>query len=459
MDSAENRRQALVAALLGQIQGHLKSGEADLVRIAGEIYRYHAEVVGGFRVLEFDDVAVLEQAIHERRQRQNAAEENRTRVGGLVPHVIPTKLGRPAKPKVLDTCDGDRTLTRRRRVIPEDERKARGAALYERRRRQKRSSIHADIAGFYPYGEQVVLGVIALQHIAHGICSLTVKQIARRARVCTRLVQRALKRAKDLGHLAIQGRSRLSSVVTIRCPIWLDWFNKPWLKSERKMKQNQLDKDPPMGERAFANDLNPGCYEVLDESEPDDEALEATEKAQEAAPPVSAPVTATSYGHGPTAQPVPARAPKPGHPAQPAAGGIDAELQAALAKVLATTAERGEETAPEPDTSALKPKLTPRAYAHLKRFWGAWRYITELDPKTFPRVFESRFVVGGADPWIDKEVINWLRENCSAQGVDHSFTHYRDTSTSPRRVFLGFATSAAQMMFDMVWHGEQVHRA
>jgi hypothetical protein len=137
-------------------------------------------------------------------------------------------------------------------VIPKPERPS--ASIYPPRRAQispdRRKSIerrrHLAASGPMPpalaarftVSELAVLRVVADEVAAHGVCGLTLGEIAARAGTCRSVAQRALRAAAKAGMVVVEerrrpGRPNLPNVVRIISREWLAWLAKAPRRSER----------------------------------------------------------------------------------------------------------------------------------------------------------------------------------------------------------------------------------
>jgi hypothetical protein len=76
-----------------------------------------------------------------------------------------------------------------------------------------------------------VLTVVAREVKHHGLCDLSVGQIAAEAGVCIRTVQNAIAEAVRVGHVTREersqrGRKNLTNIVCIVSAEWLSWIKR-----------------------------------------------------------------------------------------------------------------------------------------------------------------------------------------------------------------------------------------
>lgn len=91
----------------------------------------------------------------------------------------------------------------------------------------------------YTEGERAVLTVIAGEVKHHGLCDLALDRIAAVAGVSRTTVQNAIREARALGHLSVEGRPRkgqknLTNLVRIVSAEWMSWL-KRWPSPARQI--------------------------------------------------------------------------------------------------------------------------------------------------------------------------------------------------------------------------------
>jgi hypothetical protein len=107
---------------------------------------------------------------------------------------------------------------------------------HEKRRNRRRmlggsSALPDNLRPHYTEGERAVLCIVAGEVKRHGICDLTIGEIADRAGVCRTTVQNTLHEARRLYHLNITerpqyGRNSLTNIVRITSAEWLNWIRR-----------------------------------------------------------------------------------------------------------------------------------------------------------------------------------------------------------------------------------------
>jgi hypothetical protein len=102
-----------------------------------------------------------------------------------------------------------------------------------KRRRQMAASgaMPASLAAEFTQGEDAALCIVADECRVRGFCDLSNDAIAARAGGHRTTVQRALRKARELGLIIVQNRGRhgqrnLTNVVRIIAPEWLAWLRK-----------------------------------------------------------------------------------------------------------------------------------------------------------------------------------------------------------------------------------------
>src|SRR6202043_527894 len=93
------------------------------------------------------------------------------------------------------------------------------------------SALPDNLRHYYTEGQRSVLCVIAGEIKRHGVCDLSIEEIAARAGVCRTTVQTTQHEARRLGHLTIIERPRrgcksLTNLVRISSPEWLTWLRR-----------------------------------------------------------------------------------------------------------------------------------------------------------------------------------------------------------------------------------------
>jgi hypothetical protein len=93
------------------------------------------------------------------------------------------------------------------------------------------SSLPPQLRAAYTECERAVLTIIAREVKRHGICDLSVGQIAAEAGVCVRTVQNAVAEAYRQGHIwreerEQKGRKNLTNILRIKSDEWLAWINR-----------------------------------------------------------------------------------------------------------------------------------------------------------------------------------------------------------------------------------------
>ncbi|WP_053080543.1 hypothetical protein [Methylobacterium variabile] len=105
----------------------------------------------------------------------------------------------------------------------------RPAAKLRRRRVAYSGSIPPGLAERFTVGEIAALGIVADEIAAKGRCDRSVAEIAQRAGVCTRLVQRAIKEARLQGLISVderkqRGAKHLTNVIRVLSREWAAWL-------------------------------------------------------------------------------------------------------------------------------------------------------------------------------------------------------------------------------------------
>jgi hypothetical protein len=105
----------------------------------------------------------------------------------------------------------------------------RPAAKLRRRRVAYSSPIPPGLAERFTVGEIAALGIVADEIAAKGRCDRSVAEIAQRAGVCARLVQRAIKEARLQGLLSVDerkqpGAKHLTNVIRVLSREWAAWL-------------------------------------------------------------------------------------------------------------------------------------------------------------------------------------------------------------------------------------------
>lgn len=115
----------------------------------------------------------------------------------------------------------------RRRVPVAD----RAAARQQRRLIARSGPMPPRLAARFTEGELAALGVVGDEIAARGHCRLSVAEIAKRAGVCVRLVQKAVRLAELDGLISVERRERkgdrhLTNVVRVLSREWAAWLAK-----------------------------------------------------------------------------------------------------------------------------------------------------------------------------------------------------------------------------------------
>jgi hypothetical protein len=105
----------------------------------------------------------------------------------------------------------------------------RPAAELRRRRVAYSGPIPPGLAERFTVGEIAALGIVADEIAAKGRCDRSVAEIAQRAGVCCRLVQRAIKEARLQGLLSVderkqRGDKHLTNVIRVLSREWAAWL-------------------------------------------------------------------------------------------------------------------------------------------------------------------------------------------------------------------------------------------
>ncbi len=165
----------------------------------------------GDGTLTDDQVGELSEAIAERQ-----------RAGRTSPAAAP--LPAPAVPLAAVMERGSIFPPRARPRISD-----RPAAKLQRRRVAYSGPIPPGLAERFTLGEIAALGVVADEIAAKGRCDRSVAEIAQRAGVCIRLVQRAIKEARLQGLLSVderkqRGAKHLTNVIRVLSREWAAWL-------------------------------------------------------------------------------------------------------------------------------------------------------------------------------------------------------------------------------------------
>lgn len=107
----------------------------------------------------------------------------------------------------------------------------RARSIARRRRLAASGPLPPKLAAGFTTGEQAVLRIVADEVQRHGVCDLSIAEIAARAGVCRTLVQHTLRIAACEFLIHIQERRRpgqrnLTNVVTIVAREWRAWFER-----------------------------------------------------------------------------------------------------------------------------------------------------------------------------------------------------------------------------------------
>jgi hypothetical protein len=105
----------------------------------------------------------------------------------------------------------------------------RPSAKLRRRRVAYSGPIPPGLAELFTVGEIAVLGIVADEIAAKGRCDRSVAEIAQRAGVCCRLVQRAIKEARLQGLISVDerkqhGAKHLTNVIRVLSREWAAWL-------------------------------------------------------------------------------------------------------------------------------------------------------------------------------------------------------------------------------------------
>lgn len=105
----------------------------------------------------------------------------------------------------------------------------RPAARLRRRRVAYSGPIPPGLAERFTVGEIAALGIVADEIAAKGRCDRSVAEIAQRAGVCCRLVQRAIKEARLQGLISVderkqRGAKHLTNVIRVLSREWAAWL-------------------------------------------------------------------------------------------------------------------------------------------------------------------------------------------------------------------------------------------
>jgi hypothetical protein len=107
----------------------------------------------------------------------------------------------------------------------------RAASVARKRKLGGSSGMPDTIRHHYTEGERAVLTVIAGEVKHHGLCDLALDRIAAVAGVSRTTAQNAIREARALGHLSVEGRPRkgqknLTNLVRIVSVEWMNWLKR-----------------------------------------------------------------------------------------------------------------------------------------------------------------------------------------------------------------------------------------
>jgi hypothetical protein len=141
-----------------------------------------------------------------------------------IPSLAPVATRRQA---AVYRHEGQTLFARARAQRPPD----RAAAITRRRRLAASGPLPPRLAAQFTTGELAVLRVVADEVRDKGMCDRTYAEMAARAGVCRRTARNAVRRAKQLGLVNVEERSRpgrkhLANLITLISKEWRMWLDR-----------------------------------------------------------------------------------------------------------------------------------------------------------------------------------------------------------------------------------------